>query len=72
MKLYCFQFNSFGTDYPTENGVAIAKSENEAWQLFFEKYEGYDTSLEEIERDYKIEKVLPLDEPVAWCGECVN
>lgn len=74
MKLYCFQFDPDhgGVAYPTENGVAIAENEEQAWKLFFSKVEDYKPDFKEIKADFKIWKILPLDKPAAWCGECTN
>lgn len=74
MKIYCFQYNEDhgGCDYPTENGVALAHNKEEAWKLFFSKYEGYSLSFKDLKQNYKIVDVIEIDKPVAWCGECTN
>lgn len=52
MKLYCFQcgVHGYDNDYPVENGIAIAQDEEQAWKLFFEKYEGFQKHIEGVER----------------------
>lgn len=74
MKIYCFQCNEDhgGNDYPTENGIALAHNEEEAWQLFYEKYEGWRPNFDFFKQGFKIEKVLDTSKPVSWRGECTN
>lgn len=72
MKIYCFQYDGDSSDYPTENGIAIAHNEEEAWKLFFKKYKGYAWNIKTLKENYKIDAILDTDKPNSWCGECCN